>query len=285
VRSARKTAPPPSWLNMVREASAAFVGKARVVSDDHVDASATSFRGEGWRVRAEVTPQWPIFGEPPAGPLTLTGDTPYPPDRRIDLSQRIPPDVLRQVDYWDCARAGDPQAVLAIIGSKASVFPVAGPDDELAASVRTVRDWLQLPVADRVQRIIQDLSRHGQSAVSWGVGAELILAESPEPANDLARLLDIRDRPVGALRAVAAAVQGAQSPEFARLLLDRWPESGSSTEEQAAVLAWFENHRSAWQSSDEVSQRVRKLAQAASPEGQPESPWAGEIATFASALS
>ena len=78
-------------MTVVSGSVAAYTGRAKVVADDGIDASATSFRGNGWRVAAEVEPDRALYGDVPARPVVLRGDTAVPPDRRDDGSGRFPP--------------------------------------------------------------------------------------------------------------------------------------------------------------------------------------------------
>jgi hypothetical protein len=283
VSRARKTPPPPSWLNLIRSAAGAFTASAQVKSDDHVEASATAFRGDGWRVTAEVRPQAAVVGESPAAPVSLSGDTPFAPDQRIDLGRRFPPDTLRRVPYWDCARSGTSQIVLVVVGGKPFVALLEGSGDDLVGAVRTIRDWVELPQGERVSRVLSDLRYDTKSAVLWNAGAELVLTDSLEPAGALSDLLAVPGRPPGALAAVEAAMPPAPGAEITAAILGAWATS-TSPEDQAASLAWFENNRPAWETSDHLARQVRELARQAADQDSDDGAWGEEISRFAAAL-
>lgn len=263
---------------------AAYRGRARVVGDDHVDASATSFRGEGWRISAEVTPEASLYGEQPARPVTLRGDTARPPASRRQPDEPFPPDVLRQRPFWDDARLGTDHEVLVVVGDEPTVRLLHGAGDDLGPSIRAVRAWTEAPPGTRQERILSDLAGTASGPVRWAAATELILAEAADPQAAVRHLLAVPGRPTDGLRAVLAAVPATTAGAAVTPLLELWSTAAEPID-LAALAGWFDTNRGAWQADGQVAAQVRQLARRSAAAAPGDNGWGDEAARYASALA
>lgn len=292
---ARRTLPPPSWLAAIQAAMAAFTGEARVVRDEYVPATQTSFRGAGYRLNVEVTPQRALFGTLPGSPLRLQGETRRAPDKRLDpQGPYFPPDAARQVPYWDYARSNGPQPVLVVLSDPPLVRLLFGPDDDLADAVILIRRWTELPEAEQREAVLKDLAQARRSPVAYLAGFELLM----NTTSDLPGLFDAFDslpgRPgaaiqgiVNELYGVAGGLSDADIKALAWRLLDRWAQE-SDPAALSGYLVWFDAHRQrTWSADEKMKAAVLAQAERASglsftgPDAQS---WREQVRYYASVL-
>ena len=270
---ARKTAQPPSWLTLVKNAQAAFTANVLVLEDAKAAAGQTSFRGAGYRITAQFTPRDTLFGAPPAGPLKLQGETPTAPQDRLSLqAPGFPPDALRQTDYWEYAQANAPQqapaVVLVLLSQPAAVRILAGQDDDLPQAVARIHAWLQLAGANQKASVYQNLSGGLTSPVAYLAGFELLMAQEPDLGALFERFNRLPNRPGAAIPGILDLLAGAAlrrpQPEVKALalkLLEGW-KTESDPAAISSYLLWFDaNGEKTWE--DDPSLRKDMLAQAA----------------------
>lgn len=283
---ARKSPAEPSWTRVILGSSAAFVGDARVIADDPVDAAATSFRGAGWRVRAEVSPTAAVYGTEPTVSIVLLGDTRVPPASREGNRTRFPPDTLRQVAYWDVAgTVGETDLVLVVVGERTVVRLLDGPGDELVASVAIIRHWTSIaepgPRADTVR---SDLGTAGTSVgpVAWAAAAEIILAAATDPAAEVDDLLR-----GGPPHAVLSGIPSSAPPPVAAAVVDA-SSRATGPAEKAAFAGWLDRNRQSWTHDDRLAARVHDFAKTVAGttggSGATGDGWSEEASRAASAL-
>ena len=272
-------------MTVVSGSVAAYTGRAKVVADDGIDASATSFRGNGWRVAAEVAPDRALYGDVPARPVVLRGDTAVPPDRRDDGSGRFPPDLLRQVPFWDGARLAGDDLVLVVVDDPMTVRRLAGPDDGLIGAVAAIRSWTTIAEpAARLARIRADLEAGTLDPAAWGAAAELAVDVADDPARAAADLLALARQRSGATGAVVSALPEAVAGKVVGSLLDQAADANDPAD-LAAFAAWFDRHRPAWEGHPALAAGVATLATRAAAAGPGDNGWGDEAARYASALS
>jgi hypothetical protein len=245
-RASRKTPRPRSWLEAVRSASCGLTGSAQVVEEAEVDATATSFRGGGHRLTAEIAVVELLFGPGTEDPLRLQGDTPRPPEERVDVgSARFPPDTLRAIPYWDVARPGVATPVLVLVDEPPVVRALLGADDDLPEAVTRLRRWIELPPESRRDAVLADL--HGNAdPVSFAAGFELLAEDDPDLAGLFRAFVSLEGRDPAGVEAVVRLLRGRAGglPEsavepLATTLVEALQDE-DEPEAVAAYLAWFD---------------------------------------------
>lgn len=247
---ARGTPPPLTWLAAIRAAGAGFTAEARPVADVRVAAGETAFRGQAYRVAAEVVPLRTLFGPPPAAPAYVEGETARAPDERLDAAgPGFPPDALRQRPYWDYARLDARRPVLVLTTEPATVRPLTGAADDLPDAVALVRHWIELPAGSQRAAVFTALAAGGLSSVAYVAGFALLEERAP----DLPALFDdfahLPGRPgaaiqgiVDGLRLEAGALPEQGFGALAQRLLAAWPDE-TDPAALSAYLLWFDAHR------------------------------------------
>ena len=261
----RKTSQPPSWLKIVKTASAAFTTAAQVLEDIPVPAAQTSFRGAGWRITVQLTSHTVLFGSAPADPLRLQGDTPTAPQDR-STAPGFPPDSLRQEDYWGSAQKGLNQPVLVLLSQPAALRRLTGPQDDLPAAVRLIHDWLQRPATDQPSAIYHDLAGPASPA-AWTAGFELLMGQDPDWSALFERFNRLPGRPAAAITGILDLLNStalAQARQDLTELANRLLAAFAAEDHPAALsayLVWFEaNAEETWE--DNPSMRAQVLTRA-----------------------
>jgi hypothetical protein len=277
----RRSPLPPSWLAVVEGATAAFTGTARVLGDT---PAATSLRGPGHEVTAEVTPGDAVFGPPPAAALTLKGETALPPERRV--TSRFPPDSLRELPYWDQAQPGTATPVLCLLSTPPALRALTGPGDDLPHAVATIRGWTA--ATGDVER---DLAKPSP-AVCYVAGFELLLRTTPDVPALASRFLRLPGRPGAAARGILQLLQqrtvllaDTEVADLARRLL---PGLAAETDPEAAVayLAFFSATRDRLTATDPaLAAAVRTEAGRAAERPYDGGPWQQEVIRYARAVT
>ncbi len=251
--NAHRTRRASSLLEAIQSADVAYIGTASAVNDRPASSAETGRRGGGWHVAASVQPEHTVFGDLPKGPVSVEGDATRPPERRLALDGPIfPPDTLREMPYWEYARADAKQAVLVIDTQPVYIRAISGQDDTLVAAVRLVRHWVELPRNSQAKAILTDLGKPGGAAVAHAAGFELLLQQN----DDLDALIDsffaITGRPgaatqqaLGLLQPTALARPARERVALGTRLLAFW----KGENDPAALLgyiAWFSAMHAAW---------------------------------------
>ncbi|HCX84659.1 MAG TPA: hypothetical protein DHV14_05890 [Micrococcales bacterium] len=287
----RRSPAPSTWLTLVEQATTAYTGSARLLTERAASAGETPFRGGGFTLTLEVEPATAVFGDAPDGPVELTVQTALAErQREAPGALRFPPDLLRRVSYADQARPDARDDVLVLAVEPPVVRGLVGSDDDLPTAVATVRGWLTSG-ADSAT-VLGDLP--SAPAVAVVAGVELALrsaADSADAAALIERVLAVEPLAAGAVRGVLELVDRAALGEgdlevVADALLDRL---GSETDPDAAVaaLGWLDAHR------DVTGEEARAELAAALPRlreldagdaGGDTTAWRAEIARFADAV-
>jgi hypothetical protein len=262
----RKKSRPISWLAAIRVATAAFTGEARLVEDRWVPATETAFRGAGYRLTAEITPQRSLFGPLPDSTVRLQDDTKRAPDRRLSLeAPRFPPDTLRKEAYWEYAQSDVVQPVLVLLAEPAVVRLLTGPDDDLPEAVLLIHRWTTLAETEQ-KAVLTDLSKPAHDPVAYVAGFELLMSTTSDLPALVDAFLSLPGRPgaatQGILNELYRAASSLSKPEIkvlARQLLASWTQE---VEPNALLgyLTWFDAHRQAW--GDEPGLKTAVVAEA-----------------------
>jgi hypothetical protein len=243
---AYKSSPPPSWLAVLQSAKTVFIGEARVTQDVRVSAAETSFRGAGWRITVQISPQQTLLGSLPDPTLELQGDTQRAPEARLGpTSGLFPPDTLRQLNYWDYARANTPQRVLVVISDPTIVRILTGPEDDLPQAVIQILAWLKAPGKDQKAAVLENLSKSVYNPVAYLAGFELLLTQKADSPALFEAFNRLPGRPAAAIQGIIDRISGfsngmsdSELKALAMSLLEQW-----KTENDPAVLAsyllWF----------------------------------------------
>lgn len=266
---ARKTSRPASWLTIIQNAKTAFIGEALVTQDVKVPATETSFRGAGYRITAQISPQQILFGPSPGEKLELQGDTSRAPEARVSLnSAQFPPDTLHQTAYWDYAQANGPQQVFVILSEPTTVRLLAGQNDSLPQAVTQIHAWLQLPKEAQKATVLEDLSQAVYDPIAYLAGFELLMAQESGLAVLFETFNNLPDRPGAAIQGIvdrlyreATALPEPQLKALARKFLDSW-ETETDPAVLASYLIWFDAHRQrTWQADPDMQKAVLASAE------------------------
>lgn len=243
----RRTTPPPSLLEAVASAGAAYTGEATPAGERAVDAATSGLRGGGFRLTITVTPQQAIFGPLPQGPQRVEGDTALPPDRRSPPDgPRFPPDDVRELPYWDTAQPPGPHPVLVVALDPPLVRRLSGPADDLPAVVARVRGWVEADAGKHPGKLLGELSTPGNHPAAYLAAFELLQRSAPDIVALVEAFLDLPDRPGAATRAVLGRVYQATGrlPETARSTLGARLAAVLPREHDPAALlgylTWFD---------------------------------------------
>jgi hypothetical protein len=245
----KKHSRPISWLTSIQTAKTAFVGQARVLEDTWIPAGQASFRAAGYRLTSEIIPQYTLFGSLPDPLIRLQGQTDRPPDARLVPESQFPPDVLRQESYWECARSGLSQPILAMLPEQARVSLLTGPDDELPSDVALIHRWTSLEKAEINTAVLTELAKAGHGPVAYTAGFELLKSVTTDLPGLFSAFVRLPGRPGAAIQgildllsAAAASLSGPEMITLARRLLEGWSQENDPAA-LSGYLLWFDAHR------------------------------------------
>ncbi len=263
----RKKKHPPSWLAILKNAEAVFVGESLVVKDVNIPATETSPRRAAYLITAEVYPQRSIFGSFPTEKITVEGETHRSPDARLSFtSTYFPPDTLHSIDYWDCATPNVPQLVLAIISESTLIRPLDGLDDDLPRAVSTIFYWLQLPKDSQKEMILSTLSQSVQNPIVYVSGFELLLSNGSDVSTLFESFNNLSGRPSAAIKGIidqlyhiALELTDSESKVLSWALLEGWKVE-NDPEVLSSYLIWFDAYKQRiWE--DDLNLQVAVLEQ------------------------
>ena len=263
---------PPSWLSVIKAGTAAFTGEARVVEDQWLPATETSFFGPGYRLSAEINPQQALFGSMPDVPVRLEGETTRAPDARLSLDAfYFPPDTLRRVPYWDYARAGVPQQVMVVLAEPALVRPLTGLKDNLPDAVKLIYGWTRLPEDKQKSAVMADLAKPGHSPVTYVAAFELLMATTSDLLGLYNTFLSLPGQTgaaiggiVDELRSAATSLSDQEIKALAWRLLEGWVQE-SDPAALSSYIVWFDQHRQrTWSDDEKVREAVLAQVERAS---------------------
>jgi hypothetical protein len=292
---ARKTSRPPSWLTVIQNARTVFIGEAVVTADVKVPATETSFRGAGYRITAQISPQQLLLGSLPGETIELQGETRRSPEARLTLTSALfPPDTLHRIDYWDYAHSNGPQRVLVVLSEPTIVQVLEGQADDLPQAVVKVHAWLQLPAKDQKAVVLEDLSQSVYDPIAYLAGFELLMAQQADLAVLFETFNKLPARPGAAIQGIVDRLYSAATslPEPAIKALSRQLLASWTTENDPAALSsyliWFDAHRQrTWQADQTMRAGVLAEAERArsmSFSGAQADQWAQQVRYYASVL-
>ena len=286
--ASRRSPGAASWLDVVESATAAWTGAARLVGEEPVPETGTSFRGPGFALSVEVTPDGAVVGEPPAGPVTLRLLTARPAERREPPgAYRFPPDTLREVPYADQAVPGTGAPVLVVASDPPVVRGLLAPDDDLPDAVRVIHRWTRGDA-----EVLGDLAA-GVPPLAVVAGYELLLRSTTDVAALTDRVLRLPGLPGAATRGVLAllhlrtgSLPDEQVVAVARTLLDVLADE-TDPEGVVAALTWLDAHRDRYRADPDlralVDDRVRRVT-SLTFDGPDADSWQQEVARHADPL-
>lgn len=292
---ARKTSKPASWLTIIQNAKTVFIGEALVTQDVQVPATETSFRGAGYRLTAQISPQQILIGALPGQTIELQGETSRAPEARLSLnSAHFPPDTLHQIAYWDYAQSNRSQLVLVVLSEPTAVRVLEGQEDDLPQAVVKVYSWLQLPAADQKAVVLADLSKSVYDPVAYLAGFELLMAQESDLSGLFETFNNLPGRPGAAIQGIvdrlyseATSLPEPQLKALSRKLLDSWTAENDPAA-LSSYLIWFDAHKQrTWQADQTMRQAVLANAEKArtiSFSGANADQWKQRVSYYASVL-
>lgn len=294
-RMSRKTYRPTSWLTILENARIIFIGEAIVTEDVKIPATETSFRGAGYRITAQISPQELIVGSLPREKIYLQGQTSRTPDTRLNINSAFfPPDTLHRIDYWDYAQINETQRVLVILSEPNRIKVLSDSSDTLPEAVNLSHSWLQLPRENQKTIVLEALSQSTQNPVAYLVGFELLSNQESDLSVLFENFNNLPGRPGAAIQGIvdhlynlAISLSESEIKILSRKLLDGWQKENDPAV-LSSYLIWFDAYRKrTWQDDQNMRQIIlaeAKRAQKMSFSGVNAEQWQQQISYYASVL-
>jgi hypothetical protein len=285
----------PRWPAIIEGSTSAFIGEARLVHQERITPTEITLFGYKYRLNAEIKPERALFGSLPDASVLFQGETELPPDQRKTLDNpQFPPDTLRINAYWDYALTDTLQPVLVIQQEPALLRLLSGPEDDLPDAVILIHHWTKLSVAEQQQAILDDLTKHGQSPVTYLGGFQLLMDNTSDLPKLFQTFVTLPDIPgasvqgiVDELYQVSLELSQHDIERLARQLINGWSRENDPAALSSYML-WFSAYGQwTWRKDQRMKEEILAQlgrAQSLSFSGLYAKAWEQQVRYYASSI-